>query len=458
MATRIHFSGVAGAGMNPLARLLAHRGMAVSGSDRALDQGQCGEVATLLRDAGVVLFPQDGSAIGEDVQRLVHSTAVERDTPEMAAAQERNVLCQSRPALLAELIAQAQPGVAVAGTSGKSTIVGMVAWIAEVLAAPLTVLGGASLAKQGASHMGCFAAAGVDAPLLAEACESDGTLVGYHPGIGLIHNISRDHNEITELQQQFHTFAGHCDHVLYCSDDVTATSCAAAAAQRTSYGEGDAADWRLQVIRTGPWRAQGDVHGPNGEQVFLDLPQPGHYTLLNATAAILIAAQLGYDVVAAARAMYDFPGVARRYQVIGTTDHGIRVIDDYAHNGAKIAAVLAAAQEGSDRVLAIFQPHGYGPARFLREELRECMPQWLRPGDRLCYSEIFYAGGSVQADISSADLAADLIGYCPAAYAPNHMAVVQWACEQAMPGDTILVMGARDPQLPGLARCIFDML
>lgn len=444
--------------MNPLARLLAQRGMQVSGSDRAFDQGQCGDIADLLRASGVTLLPQDGSAITQELGRLVHSTAVESDTPEMAAAHALQVPCQTRPALLAEILGQAQPGVAVAGTSGKSTVVGMVAWIAEVLAQPLTVLGGAALAKQGVSHMGCFAVAPADAPLLAEACESDGTLVGYHPGIGVIHNISRDHSEITELQQQFNTFAGHCARLLYNADDTLAVRCAAAAEHRCSYGEAEGADWRLQVVRTGPWRAQGELTGPQGEQIFLDLPQPGRYILDNATAALVIAANLGYDPAAAAQALTTFPGVARRYQVLGSSEQDIRVIDDYAHNGAKIAAVLAAAQEGSDRVLAIFQPHGYGPARFLREELRQGMPQWLRPGDRLCYSEIFYAGGSVQADISSADLAADLLPQYPVAYAPDHMAVVQWVCENAMPGDTVLVMGARDPRLPALARCILDML
>src|SRR5204863_2605900 len=115
-----------------------------------------------------------------------------------------------------------------------------------------------------------------------------------------------------------------------------------------------------------------------------------------------------------------FPGVARRFEVVGTTAAGIRVVDDYAHNGEKLRAAITTAQAGAPRVVAVFQPHGFGPARFLRPELRELLPAILRPSDRFCYAEVFYAGGTVAKDVSSQMLAGDLPASLACGYAADH--------------------------------------
>jgi UDP-N-acetylmuramate--alanine ligase len=153
-----------------------------------------------------------------------------------------------------------------------------------------------------------------------------------------------------------------------------------------------------------------------------------------------------------------FPGVARRFEVVGTTSDGVRVVDDYAHNGEKIRAAVTAAQSGATRVLAVFQPHGFGPARFLRPELKELVPALLRPRDRFCYAEIFYSGGTVARDLSSAALAGDLPEGLGCGYAADHAAVVRWVESEARPQDTVLIMGARDPDLPRLAHAVFAAL
>ena len=185
------------------------------------------------------------------------------------------------------------------------------------------------------------------------------------------------------------------------------------------------------------------------------MPQPGLHNLENAAAAALIALDLGIAPATVAALLARFPGVARRFEVIGVTAGGIRVVDDYAHNGEKLRAAITAAQAGASRVLAVFQPHGFGPARFLRPELCLLMPRLLRPADRLCYAEIFYAGGTVAKDISSRMLADDLPAALRCGYAPSHRAVLDWIRAEARPGDTVLIMGARDPELPGLARAAF---
>jgi len=454
-----HFSGIAGAGMNPLAQLMAARGVRVQGSDRSLDQGQNQAIAERLQAAGIALVPQDGSGIQAGLTRLVHSTAVEDSTPEMQAAIQLNITRQTRPALLAELVGAAQPGIAIAGTSGKSTVVGMLAWILRYVQRPATVLGGAALAVDGASHMGCFQAGSDADPLLAEACESDGTLIGYHPAIGLVHNISRDHGELDAVKQQFATFMAQCELLFVNARCREAMALAKEHPRLITYGQSSAAEVALEPVRIGPWRAEGTLSFST-EEVFIDLPQPGMHTLENAAAAAVVADHLGINRMRIAAALGSFPGVARRFQPIGITADHIRVIDDYAHNGDKLRAAISAAQAGADRVICIFQPHGYGPARFLRPELRAILPDILRRQDRFCYSEIYYAGGTVQADISSRDLAADLqqeLGR-PVGYAESHEAVLSWVTEQAGPGDTVLLMGARDPRLADLARAIHAIL
>src|SRR5437016_3700312 len=335
---RYHFSGVAGAGMNPLASLVRARGHDVQGSDRSFDQGKNQDIAARLRLLGIQLAPHDGTAVTRAIDRFVYSAAVEADTPEMRAAGALGLDRVSRSQLLAEVVNAGRPGVAVAGTSGKSTIVGMVAWLLRERGAAATVIGGAPLADGGTGS--CFMVGPAAGPVVVEACESDGTLVGYRPTVG-------------------------------------------------------------------PARACGILtHGETALR--LDVPQPGLHNLENAAAAAVIAIELGVEPRAVAAGLGRFPGVARRFEVVGTTAAGIRVVDDYAHNAEKLRAAVTTAQAGAPRVVAIFQPHGFGPARFLRGELRELLPRLLRPQDRFAYLEVFYAGGTVTKDISSPMLAGDL--------------------------------------------------
>jgi UDP-N-acetylmuramate--alanine ligase len=451
---RYHFSGIAGAGMNPLAQLMRLRGHRVQGSDRALDAGKSQELAGRLRRLGIDLRPHDGTAVGAGIDRFVYSTAVEADTPEMRAARGLGIDLVPRPALLAEVVNAGQPGVAVAGTSGKSTVTGMLAWLLRESGLPSTVLGGAGLVREGSS--GCFTVGPASGPVVAEACESDGTLVGYRPTLGLIHNISRDHDELASLRAQFTAFARNCRR-LFVNAGCPEAAAMGSRLGATSYGTAPDADAPLEVRSIGPDRARGLLKLPDGV-VTLDVPQPGRHNLENAAAAAMIAVELGIDPEEVTGLLALFPGVARRFEVVGVTAAGIRVVDDYAHNGEKLRAALTTAQAGGGRVVAVFQPHGFGPARFLRPELRTLLPAVLRPQDRFCYAEVFYAGGTVAKDVSSRMLADDLPAALGCGHAADHAAVRRWVQDEARPGDTVLVMGARDPDLPRLARSIFESL
>jgi UDP-N-acetylmuramate--alanine ligase len=451
---RFHFSGIAGAGMGPLACLMKARGHAVQGSDRAFDQGKKQEIAAELSRLGIELAPQDGRAVTAAIDRFVYSAAVEADTPELRAARALGLECLPRPQLLAEVVNTANPGVAISGTSGKSTIVGMLGWLLREGGIKATVLGGADFVAEGSG--GCFVAGPAEGPAVAEACESDGTLVGYRPTIGLIHNVSRDHDELSALRPQFTAFARNCSKLLVGADCPEA----AALGQRfkaATYGVSQDADARLRVTSVGPRRARGVLRHA-GRDLTLDIPQPGLHNLENATAAALVALEIGLDGEAVVALLARFPGVARRFELVGTTARDIHVVDDYAHNAEKLRAAITTAQAGSARVVAVFQPHGFGPARFLRGELREMMPTLLRPQDRFCYAEIFYAGGTVAKDISSRILADDLPAALNCGYARDHEAARQWVVSEARPGDTVLIMGARDPDLPRLARAVLSSL
>lgn len=451
---RFHFSGIAGAGMGPLACLMRARGHAVQGSDRAFDQGKKQEIAVQLGRLGIELAPQDGTAVTAAIDRFVYSAAVEADTPELRAARALGLPCLPRPQLLAEVVNTATPGVAISGTSGKSTIVGMLGWLLREGGVRATVLGGADFVGEGTG--GCFVAGPAEGPAVAEACESDGTLVGYHPAIGVIHNISRDHDELSALRPQFTAFARNCGQLLAGAD------CPEAAAlgkrfKAATYGVTQEADARLRVTSVGPRRARGVLRHA-GRDLTLDIPQPGLHNLENATAAALVALEVGLDAETVMSLLARFPGVARRFELVGTTARDIHVVDDYAHNGEKVRAAVTTAQAGSARVVAVFQPHGFGPARFLRGELKAMIPTLLRPQDRFCYAEIFYAGGTVAKDISSRMLADDLPAALNCGYARDHEAARQWVVSEARPGDTVLIMGARDPDLPRLARAVLSAL
>ena len=352
-----------------------------------------------------------------------------------------------RPALLAEVVNAGQPGVAIAGTSGKSTVTGMLAWLLRESGLPATVLGGAGLVGEGSS--GCFTVGPADGPVIVEACESDGTLVGYAPTIGVVHNISRDHAELPSLRAQFTAFGRQLPPAARQRRLPGGRGAGPAPPRAMTYGLAPGAEAPLEVLSVGPERAQGLLTLPAGV-VTLDLPaarpaQSGECRRRRhrrRRAGHRPATRIAGAAGPASRASR----VGSRWS--GSPRSGIRVVDDYAHNAEKLRAAITTAQAGGGRVLAVFQPHGYGPARFLRPELRALLPALLRPADRFCYAEIFYAGGTVARDISSRALAEDLPAALGCAYAADHDAARQWAVAEARPGDTILIMGARDPDLP----------
>ena len=203
------------------------------------------------------------------------------------------------------------------------------------------------------------------------------------------------------------------------------------------------------------------------ELVKFVVPLPGKHNMENALAATAAALRAGVTLHTCADALATFPGVFRRHQILGTFN-GVTLVDDFAHNPAKIAASIRSAQDFTEgRVIAWFQPHGFGPTRFLRKDLVEFIAKTLRPkdfdddreNDVIFFSEIYYAGGTVTRDISAGDLADDLIlKGCEAIYIEDRNKCAEKMVEVAQPGDTILLMGARDPSLQSFAQHVQQLL
>lgn len=440
-----HFTGIGGFGMSALAQMRAMAGLPVTGSDRDFDSGRNPETRAALERLGIRIFPQDGSGAAARPAKVVASTAVEGSNPDLARAAELGVPVIHRSELLAEHVNSART-VAVAGTSGKSTVAAMIFGILEYAGLnPSVITGGALLSLKERGLLG-NAFTGGDGPLVVEADESDGTAVRYRPALGVLLNITRDHKEVAELRGIFSAFAGNCGEMIACADDPEAAAIRPAAG---FFGRA-AASPAFSDPRPGLFESRFRLGG-----VDFTVPAPGDYSIDNAVAAAAACSRLGVGLETCAAALAGFKGVARRFNVVGRAG-GVTVIDDFAHNPAKIAAVLSALRlRPEGRVLAVFQPHGFAPARLMRGELPGVLSASLAAGDEVFFPDIYYAGGTVAKDISSADLAADAAAAgLRARHLPERGRVADELAAAARPGDIIIVMGARDPGLPDLARDI----
>ncbi len=450
---RLHFAGVAGSGMSALAQFVAMKGGRASGSDRSFDRGQRPEARAQLEALGVALHPQDGSGLEGDCAALVVSTAVEDEVPDMAAARRLGVPVLHRSELLAYLVAKYRT-VAVTGTSGKSTTVAMVFEILRGAGRdPSVITGGELVALQ---REGCWgnAWAGSSDLLVIEADESDGTVVRYHPALGVLLNLQRDHKEMEAVAEMFRVFKAQVRETLVVGEAENLREFAEGA---TVFGFGEGVGLQAEALSLG---AEGSAFRVGGTEY--RIPVPGRHNVENALAAIAACSALGVALADMVEPLAAFHGVARRFQVLGSR-RGITVVDDFGHNPAKVAASIRAAhlrvRDAGGRVLAVFQPHGFGPLKFLRADFVEAFVTELGPQDRLWFLDVFYTGGTAAKDICSADVIADIAARGTAAeVAPSREWLVERLAAEAKAGDLILLMGARDPSLTELAKAILEAL
>ena len=448
-AGRFHYAGLGGSGMSALAQFQAMGGGVASGSDRGFDRGDRPAARAQLERLGITVYPQDGSGVGAGTAALVVSTAVEESVPDVRAAREHGIPIVHRSELLAHFVA-AHRTIAVSGTSGKSTVVAMTFEALRGAARDPSVITGGDLVALQREGLWGNAWRGRSDLLVVEADESDGSLVRYTPAVGVVLNLQRDHRETGEVARMFEAFGARTREALVVGEDAALEVLLPGA---TTFGLGAGSAIRGEDVELGLDDASFRVG-----RVRFRLPVPGEHNVRNALAAIAAARVVGVPLADLAEPLARFAGVGRRFQSLGVA-RGVEVVDDFAHNPAKIAATLAVAQRRARRVLAVYQPHGYGPTRFLRADFVRTFGALLRPADRAFWLEVFYAGGTAQRDFSAADIVAEIVtAGAQAEFAPSREALIERIAEIAEEGDLVLVMGARDPSLTDLAKTILTRI
>lgn len=450
--------------MLPLAQIVKGRGAKVAGSDRSFDQGRTPDKFAALEKQGIELHPQDGSGIVSGDQVVVASAAIEDTVPEIGKANELGCLRLTRAELNSILFNTSGAGLAVAGTSGKSTVTGMLGWILQATGREPTIMNGAVM-KNFVSPERPFASAVVGGQSLyvSEVDESDGSIALYRPAVGVLLNVSLDHKSMEELRQLFADYLSRSRIAVINADDKEALALLPHAREVITFGI-DQEKAQIGVapgsIAEGPIRqAAMIVDRHDGSEHPLRLNMPGRHNLSNALAAIAAAAAAGVPVAAAVEALAGFDGLARRFDIIGTNHAAITVIDDFGHNPEKCAATLRTLRAHQGRVIAFFQPHGYGPLRQMGDDLAQTFANELEKDDRVLFSDPVYFGGTVDRSEGSARIV-QLINEAGgnASHIPSRKNIEDRLVNMARPGDRIVVMGARDDTLSEFARRVFERL
>jgi len=468
------FCGIGGSGMMPLAVIVKAQGHGVAGSDRALDQGRTAPKFEWLRAQGIDLFAQDGSGITSANQVVVASAAVEDTVADMVACKAVGAMRLSRAQLLADLFNAAPVSVGVAGTSGKSTVTGMIGWILHCRGKSPTVMNGAVM-KNFVTPDAPFASAlvGTGAAFVSEVDESDGSIALYTPHIAVLNNIALDHKSMEELRALFGGFLARAQVAVLNADHpevmgLLSTLCSGAGRSLApsaptdarnaglrpapehvgvkTYSIGNAADI---VARDITERPDGVDFTVNGLPVALKVP--GRHNVSNALAALAACEAAGVPLEEGVEALAGFTGLRRRLEVVGSAG-SVTVIDDFGHNPDKISASLTTLHAFPGRLLVMFQPHGYGPLKQMGAELIATFATHLAPDDVLLLPDPVYHGGTTDRSVGSAQIVAGVVN---AGRHAEHIAdrtdCATRLLIEAKAGDRIIIMGARDDTLATFA-------
>jgi UDP-N-acetylmuramate--alanine ligase len=467
------FIGIAGTGMSAIAQYMAGIGKNVSGSDRYFTTETINDTRNKLEAEGIQCFLQNGSGISSHTDLVVVSTAIEDTVYEVQKAKELNIPILKRSDVLA-MLSDSKKTIAVGGTSGKSTVSAMIFDILQQAGKNPSIISGAGLTSLINKGKIGNAQAGTGEWLVIEADESDGSIVKYHPEIGVLLNIDKDHQEIEELMELFSQFRDNTsEHFITNQSNVLAAGLSSHrnkdfgvannntndTSERSGFVENE-----LQQVKEVDSELQqvGFVGTDFCQEGFtitftinstpFTLHAPGRHSMENALAAVAAVHPLGISLEQCAQALANYQGIHRRHQLIAQKE-GVIIIDDYAHNPAKCAASIRACHAIAPTVIAWFQPHGYGPTRFLRYDFVKEIANALRPTDEIWMSEIFYAGGTAVKDISANDLVTDIqhLGK-NAFFVENRIDLAKNLRSHLTKPCVVLMMGARDPGLENFAR------
>jgi UDP-N-acetylmuramate--alanine ligase len=388
----VHFIGIGGAGMGGIAEVLHNLGYTVTGSDIGANA-----MVRHLQAQGVTVNLGHDAANVADADVVVYSTAVAESNPEMVAARARRIPIVPRAQMLAELM-RFRHGIAIAGTHGKTTTTSLVASLLyEGGMDPTFVVGGR------VNSIGTNARLGEGRFLVAEADESDASFLHLTPVTAVVTNIDLDHMDTYQgdperLRAAFLEFLQRLPFyglAVLCTDDpIVASLVSHVGRPVVTYGTVGDADFRAHSItQQGIVTRFSIAHDGDEQWMQVTLNLPGRHNVLNAVAAIAVAVEVGVSKPAILKALAEFRGVGRRFQIHGDlriAEHTVMLIDDYGHHPTEVAATIAALRQGwpDRRVVVAFQPHRYTRTRDLLDDFARVLSEC----DALLLLEVYAAG------------------------------------------------------------------
>ena len=429
---RIHFVGIGGSGMCPLAEILHNEGFEITGSDVS-------ESDTLerIRSYGIPVtmghFAEN--VLGADL--VVYTAAVKLDNPELVSAKEKNIPAVERCIMLGAVVEKYKKSVAVCGPHGKTTTTSMITQIftssdfdpTAIIGAKLPFIGGNS--RVGKSDI-----------IVCEACEYVDTFLHLYPAITVILNVDEDHLDyfgtLDRIKESFTKFADQTSEILVVNgDDANTMQCVQGMEEKgkkvITFGFGENNDFRAEITDYSVCDTFDIIY--KGERLTsVTLNVPGKFNVMNALAAAAATISLGVDPKKAAKALQEFKGAHRRFEILGKPN-GITVADDFAHHPTELRATLTTAMSmGYKNVWAVFQPHTYSRTYTFLDEFAEV----LSIPDHCILSEILPVRETNVYNIYSKDLA-DKIDGC--VWFDTFEEITDYVTEKAQPDDLIITIG-----------------
>jgi len=462
---KLHILGICGTFMGGIAALARELGHDVSGSDANVYPPMSSQLEAL----GIALSQGYAPAhIAAAAEQIVVGNALARGNPSVEAVLDAGRAYTSGAQWLAENVLPGRRTLAVAGTHGKTTTSSLLAFILEYAGRdPGFLIGGVP------ENFGVSARIGSGREFVVEADEYDtaffdkrSKFVHYRPWLAILNNLEYDHADIfpdvAAIQRQFHhllrTVPGNGRLIVNGDDDnlaqVLAMGCWTPV---ETFGEREDADWRAQLDAADGSAFTVLYRGAAVGEARWSLL--GRHNVMNALAAIAAAQAVGVAIADAVAALAEFKGLARRFDIVGTSPSGVTVIDDFGHNPEKAAATLRTLKSHPGRVLAFFQPHGYGPLKQMGAELAETFARELGPEDITLLCDPVYFGGTVDRSEGSERIVDLIAKHGGKALCINtREGCGDWLVANAQPGDRIAVMGARDDTLSVFARDVLERL
>ncbi|MFA5867535.1 MAG: UDP-N-acetylmuramate--L-alanine ligase [Actinomycetota bacterium] len=437
---RLHFIGIGGAGMSSLARVFIDLGYDVSGSDIK----KSANTRQLAQAGAKVVIGHDASNV-KGADTVIVSSAIRDDNPEMKAAKKAGKTILQRAELLAKLMEE-KKGIAIAGTHGKTTTTSMAAVMMEAAGLDPTYLIGGEL-----NDIGSGAKYGRGDFVVAEADESDASLLNLRPAYAVITNIEADHldfyESIEEIKDVFVEFINNLPDnglAILCIDSPGVVDILPRVSRHyVTYSVTGDADFKATDIQPGRSGSKFTVWQGGKNLGSLEISSPGLHNVSNALAVITIGTAVGVPFDRAAAGVTAFTGVRRRFQKKGVA-RDVTVVDDYAHHPSEVAATLQAAKTGKwGRVITVFQPHRYSRTSCLHEDFGRVFGD----ADAVIVTDVYSAGEEPLPGVDGkliVDSILETEPYKDVAYFPKKSDISDYISGRLSGGDILLTMGAGD--------------